>query len=156
MSREDYDGYYEKSSSRHKVFEEHKSEILEIYKDIGNVKIASSSVFDALSERHESLPGSERTFRNYIRYLCDSGQLQFAKKTRNYRAVETAQPGSQVQVDFGVQTFHNKCKVYFLATVLSFSRAKFVIFQDRPFCAVDANEALLEAFTYYGGIPHSW
>ncbi|MGF9798599.1 DDE-type integrase/transposase/recombinase, partial [Brevibacillus agri] len=65
--------------------------------------------------------------------------------------------GKQMQVDFGETKLRNSeghtVKLWFITFVLSHSRYKYVLWQDRPFTTVDVVNAHEEAFIFYGGMP---
>lgn len=66
--------------------------------------------------------------------------------------------GQQIQVDFGEKwirsVYGNRVKVRFIVFVLSYSRFKYVQFQDRPLTAVDLVRCCQECFRYICGMPH--
>jgi len=58
-----------------------------------------------------------------------------------------------MQLDFGQFRCRSGLKLYIFAAVLSASRFKFVVFQERPFKTLDVIRHLLDCFDYFGGRP---
>lgn len=79
------------------------------------------------------------------------------EKTRQYEAVDELPAGKQGQVDMGeisVETTSGRFKkVYCFGMVLSHSRQKFVLWQERPFTTESFIQAHIKAFQFYGGRP---
>lgn len=153
MSQKKYQKYLKKNGVRFKVFDNYFDEVLEVYKKNNFTKLNMAGVYDYLEEKYGKLPGGEKTFRNYINHLIQSNQLVFDKKTRIYQQVPELPFGYQMQLDFGEYRLSNGKKLYIFAAVLSASRYKFVVFQDKPFKAIDVILHLLDCFDYFGGIP---
>jgi transposase len=110
-------------------------------------------VYDVLEERHEKLPGSERTCRNYIRYLREAGELIDGVVPRIYQRVPTLPFGRQLQVDFGQYRMSSGERAYLFAAILSASRYRYVAVQDHPFTTVEVILHLLDCFENIGGRP---
>ena len=87
MDEREYLRYTERASERGKVFEPFRQEIIELYHLNRGDSIAVSSVFDVLEERHEELPGTERTLRNYIHALIEEGAITQDCNYRRYGVV---------------------------------------------------------------------
>ncbi|MBA3064885.1 IS21 family transposase [bacterium] len=153
MDGEDYLRYIEKVQYRSKMFERFKPHILEVYQKNDFQKLEKSAVYDYLEEKLEILPGSERSLRNYISYLLNTGQLEFGSKTRIYYPVEDLPYGKQMQIDFGEYRTRSGMKLYIFAAVLSASRYKYCALQDKPFTSLDLINHLLDCFEYIGGMP---
>jgi hypothetical protein len=153
MSEEDFISYLAKCKRRGKKFEPYREEITTLYKENTGRKVYTSSVFDVLEERHGSLPASERTLRNYITYLNECGGLDTGGSVRVYQKVPEAAPGSQMQVDFGVEKKSCRRPVYIFAALLSHSRYRYVAVQERPFTTIDVILHLLDCFIAFGGKP---
>ncbi len=153
MSDHDFHDYLQRCKRRGKKFEPYSEEIITLYKENEGTKVYTSSVFDVLEERHGLLPGSERTLRNYITYLSESGALESGKTARVYQKVPEAKPGSQMQVDFGVEKDSYEKPVYIFAALLSHSRYRYVAVQERPFTTIDVILHLLDCFIAFGGKP---
>ncbi len=135
-----------------KRFDPYKDEIIKIYRKNEN-KVYKSSIYDVLEEKHGQLPGSERTLRNYISYLAETGQFYENIPIRLHTPVEDLPFGQQMQLDFGEIAIASGEKVYIFASVLSASRYRYVSVQRRPFRTIDIIHHLLDCFEYIGGIP---
>ena len=153
MNEQAYLRYTERASERGKVFEPFRDEIINLYQQNQGDSIAVSSVFDVLEERHEDLPGTERTLRNYIHALIDEGTIKLACGFRQYTRVPQLPYGRQLQVDFGVQKIGNGKKVYLFVAILSASRYRYVSHQDHPFTTDDVVQHMLRCFEFIGGRP---
>jgi len=153
MNEDDFIGYLAKCRRRGKKFESYSEEIITLYNENKGRKVYTSSVFDVLEERHGELPASERTLRNYITYLSESGELDTRAVVRMYQKVPEAAPGSQMQVDFGVEKQSCSQTVYIFAALLSHSRYRYVAVQERPFTTIDVILHLLDCFIAFGGKP---
>jgi transposase len=114
-------------------------------------RVHGSSIYDVLEERYGKLPGCERTLRNYVRVLRETGEIDTSRRTPVRRPQEEAAPGDQLQVDFGEHPLAGGGKVYIYAAVLAASRARYVVVQDHPFRTVEVIGHTLEAFRYFGG-----
>jgi len=153
MSDEEFRTLQAESRHRDKVFNIFIDEILEVYKINKNKRLKTASVYDYLEEIHGKLPGTEKTFRNFIHYLVQTGKLEFKTEQRVYGQVEELPPGQQIQLDFGQYTCPSGLKLYIFATVLSSSRYKYAAFQYHPFTTIDVIIHLLNCFDILGGIP---
>jgi hypothetical protein len=102
-----------------------------------------SAVYDYLEEKLGSLPGTERSFRNYINFLIETEQLKFNNHKRIYSPVAELPYGKQLQIDFGEYRTKKGLKLYIFAAVLSASRYKYAALQDRPFTTLDLIHHLL-------------
>jgi hypothetical protein len=123
-------------------------------------KCHNSSVYDVLVEKfiendsYESLPGSERTLRNYIKYLVGSGQVEAAEKEgRVYDYVFDTPPGQQMLIDFGEIRIKKGLTVYFICMLLRYSRRICVFAQDHKYNAEEACRAIYHGFCKLGGRP---
>jgi transposase len=153
MSEDEYRKLRVSYLYRDKDFEAYRDEILEIYQANEFEKLPMSSVYDYLEELYGQLPATEKTLRNYIHYLHVTNQLEFRDQQRCYRQVAEQPYGKQLQIDFGEYTTRTGYKLYIFASVLSASRYKYVVFQERPFTTVDVIDHLLACFDFLGGIP---
>ncbi|GAI56418.1 unnamed protein product, partial [marine sediment metagenome] len=68
MSEKKYSRYIEKVRYRTRIFEPYQSHILNLYQVNNFQRLEKSAVYDYLEEKLGSLPGTERSFRNYISY----------------------------------------------------------------------------------------
>lgn len=121
--------------------------------------MSSAQIYDRIKERtkQEKLPFKERAFRNFVADIRKEYNILKATPSRQYEAVEELAYGWQRQVDMGEQwmeTAHGKKKIYCFAMVLSASRKKFGIWQEKPFTTATFVQAHLQAFEYYGGMAH--
>jgi hypothetical protein len=153
MSEEEYRVSRSCYLYRDKDFEVYRDEIFEIYKANEFEKLPMSSVYDYLEEIYGQLPATEKTLRNYIHYLHGTNQLEFRDRQRCYRQVEEQPYGKQLQIDFGEYTTRSGYKLYIFAAVLSASRYKYVVFQERPFTTADVIDHLVACFDFLGGMP---
>lgn len=153
MDQDEFLSRLEAAAERGKVFATYRDEIVEIYSNHPDKPVYSAGIYDYLVEKHGSLPGSERTLRNYLSYLKMSGALPRGKG-REYKPVSPLPYGKQAQIDFG-QEVTNLGKAYFVVVVLSRSRYRYVAAQERPFATHDVILHLVDAFEYFGGVPES-
>jgi len=117
------------------------------------MKLEKAAVYDYLEEMCGELPAAERSFRNYINYLVDTGQLVFNGNPRKYQSVEELPYGKQLQTDFGEYQAKRGLKLHMFGAVLSASRYKYCGFQKEHFTTLDLINHLLDCFEYMGGMP---
>lgn len=153
MSEKKYHKYIDRTKHRDKIYEYLKKDILEIYENNGFQQLEKSAVYDCLEEKYEVMPGKERSFRYYVTYLIDTGQLKLNENRRQYRPVEDLPHGQQMQLDFGEFRTKSELKLYIFATVLSASRYKYCAVQEKPFTTLDLITHLLNCFEFLGGMP---
>lgn len=153
MSEKKYSRYIEKVRYRTKIFEPYQPHILNLYQVNDFQRLEKSAVYDYLEEKFGTLPGTERSFRNYISYLVEKEQLKFNSNKRIYYPVAELPYGKQLQIDFGEYRTQKGLKLYIFAAVLSASRYKYCALQDRPFTTLDLINHLLDCFQYIGGMP---
>ena len=153
MSETEYQEYLIEHMFRDKEFDQFKDEILEVNAANEFKKLQASSVYDYLEERYGTLPATEKSMRNYIRYLIDNGQLTLKNNVRMYQQVPELPMGKQLQIDFGEYKMKSGLKLYIFAAVLSSSRYKYVSFQTNPFKTTCLINHLIECFEYMGGMP---
>ena len=157
MTEEEYLVYKKKRSCRTKKFDSMKDEIIELIKNILNKKPKThfylASVYDFLEEKYSNLPGSERSFRNYIQFLIENGDLEKNAGGRLYQPIDELPFGKQMQLDFGEIKISLYERVYIFGVLLSASRSKYSAVQGKPFKAIDVIKHLLNCFEYFGGIP---
>jgi transposase len=152
MSEAEFTQYRREAAYRQKKFDTHAEEILAVYEENGFQKLNVASVYDYLEEFFGKLEYSEKTLRNYVLYLQEVGTLKLNDRVRMYQKVPELPFGQQMQMDFGQYTCASGLKLYIFSSVLSASRYKFMVFQDRPFLTVDVIEHMLACFDYFGGI----
>ncbi|MGA1825021.1 MAG: hypothetical protein ACMUIP_10210 [bacterium] len=101
MNENEYKEYQKKLLFRDKVFEGYKTDILKVYEKNEFKNINVSAIYDYLEEKHDKLPGNEKTLRNYIAYLVNTNELEFNENIRCYKKVADLPFGQQMQLDFG-------------------------------------------------------
>ncbi|RKY75762.1 hypothetical protein DRQ07_11370 [candidate division KSB1 bacterium] len=153
MSEEEYQDYLAKMLFRSKEFDKFRDDIIEVYASNEFKKLQVSAVFDYLEEKHSKLPATEKSLRNYIHYLTDSGQLTVKDNVRMYQKVSPQPFGKQLQIDFGVYKMKSGLKLFIFGAVLSASRYKYIAFQDKPFTTECLLKHLLNCFDYIEGMP---
>lgn len=153
MNESDYLEYQKELESRFKILDPYMNEIIKIYEANNNIKLNMAGVYDYLCELHGELPCTEKTLRNFIRYLAETGKLHILKNARHYIKVPEMPFGRQLQLDFGAHTTQSGLKIYIFAAVLSSSRYKCVFFHDKPFTSQSLIDYLLDCFDFIGGIP---
>jgi len=153
MTEKEYLKYLQSQLYRDKAFDNLKSEILKVYTSNDNQKLQISAVYDFLEEKYKSLPGTEKSLRNYIRYLLATNQLELEENIRMYKQVPELPLGQQLQIDFGEYKTRSKLKLYIFAAVLSASRYKYIALQETPFTTLTLIDHLLNCFDYLGGMP---
>ena len=120
--------------------------------------MTSAQVRDWLCEKYH-IDAAERTVRRFVAGLREKhGITKQATPQRDYEAVDELPMGFQLQMDFGVKSVRDAyssryVKLYVAAFLLSCSRYKWGIFQDRPFTSEDLVRALYGCFEYIGGMP---
>ena len=97
MTEKEYLEYLQSQLYRDKAFDSLKSEILKVYKSNDNQKLQISAVYDFLEERYRSLPGTEKSLRNYTKYLLETNQLELEEKIRMYKQVPELPLGQQLR-----------------------------------------------------------
>ncbi|POQ98843.1 hypothetical protein AU468_11715 [Alkalispirochaeta sphaeroplastigenens] len=155
MSEQEYQAYCRRASIRRHRFDAYRKEIItliELNASDGE-QIHGSSIYDVLEERHGVLPGTERTLRNYVQALKDTGAVELKKQKPLRRPQEESKLGDQCQIDFGEYRISRGRKAYIYAAVLAASRARYVAVQDHPFRTVEVIRHTLDAFRYFGGRP---
>ena len=118
-----------------------------------NPKLRASKLYRKFSNKHLHIRVSDRTFRNFIRKIKQNTK---ANKVRYFSVIDY-KPGVQMQVDPGEMTvqsrYNEKFKVYFVVFIFSFSKMKYVYFQDKPFNTQDFITAHISCFTHFGFTP---
>lgn len=153
MSANRYRKYQQDMMYRDKAFDSFKQEIFDVYKQNGYKKLNIVALFDYLEEKLTFLPCTEKTLRNYVSYLIETGELTLQTNSRTYTKVPQLPYGKQVQLDFGEITTPAGLKIYIFSTLLSASRYKYVALQDTPFTTESTIHHILDAFDYFGGMP---
>ena len=153
MDEPQYDAYRQRALTRRHRFDVYREEVITIVElnAADGETVHGSSIYDVLEERHGVLPGSERTLRNYIRSLQETGAIDTSRRRPVRRPQDESVPGDQMQVDFGEQRIDGGKRAYIYAVVLAASRARYVAVQDHPFRTVEVIRHTLDAFRYFGG-----
>ena len=152
MSECEFSRYRREAAYREKGFDSQADEIVAIYRENGFRQLNIAAVYDYLEERFGTLTYSEKTLRNYIRYLQEIERLRIEERVRMYEKVPQLPFGRQMQMDFGMYRCRSGLNLYIFSAVLSASRYKYMIFQDRPFRTLDVISHMLNCFDYFGGI----
>ena len=155
MKEDEYLKLLDASKSRYKKVDIYKEEILSWIEEFPDMSAAQ--VYDWLHEKYEILDFKERTLRNYIHNLRETHNIKKQVSVRQYQEVEELPFGQQAQVDMGEiwlsRHDKTKIKVYCFAMVLSNSRYKFALWQERPFTTNTFILAHKLAFEFFGGMP---
>ena len=127
---------------------------------IGKPYLSAAQVEDRLKEHYDDLPTiHSKTVYNFV--LSIRAQYDIAKPPKQEQRVFEKLPetkfGKEAQVDFGETWLETnkggRKKVHFFAIVLSRSRYKFIVFEDKPFTSKTASQAHHLAFAYFQGVP---
>lgn len=155
MTVHEYKRFLEGMETRARKLDGFESDIvgwLREYPDLSAAQVA-----DWLKERKGNLDVAESTVRNYVRDLRLEYGIPKVLRIRQYEAVEDPPMGKQMQVDFGETKLRHReghlVKLRFITFVLSHSRFKYALWQDRPFTTADVVNAHEQAFAFYGGLP---
>ena len=121
--------------------------------------ITAAQLYDWCKERSplETLDFQKRSFQDYVNSIREEYDIKKPDDTRQYEASDERAPGEQGQVDMGeisvpTATGRHK-KIYCFAMVLSHSRYKYVLWQEKPFTTDTFVRAHIKAFEYFGGRP---
>ena len=152
MGPEGYREYCVAAAERSKRVAQHHDEILELYEANGFTRLNMAAVYDYLTECYGQVPYTEKTLRNYIRYLRENGTLVFRDRVRMFQKVSQMPFGRQLQVDFGEWVCPSGLKLWIFSAVLSASRYKYMAFASRPFRTLDVVGHLLDCFAHLGGV----
>ena len=167
INRETVKKYWDKPPD---VYEEerveHRARKPDVYKELiiewlkEYPDMTASQLYDWCKERSplETLDFQKRSFQNYVNSIRKEYGIKKTEKARQYEASDEREPGAQGQVDMGeiyvpTQNGRNK-KIYCFAMVLSHSRYKYVLWQEKPFTTDTFIRAHIKAFEFFGGRPH--
>lgn len=150
---------YEASCSRcrERKPDKYKAQIVQWLTDFPDMTAAQ--IYDWLKERNslEALDFQKRSFQNYVKSIRKEYDIKKPESNRQYEASDERAPGEQGQVDMGeipVLTPNGRHKkVYCFAMVLSHSRYKYVLWQEKPFTTDTFVMAHIKAFEFLGGRP---
>ena len=143
----------------------HRARKPDLYKDLivewltEYPDISAAQLYDWCKEHSplETLEFQKRSFQDYVKSIREEYNIKKPDKSRQYEASDERAPGAQGQVDMGqisVMTTSGRHKtIYCFAMVLSHSRYKYVLWQERPFTTETFIIAHVKAFDYFGGRP---
>ena len=119
--------------------------------------LSAAQIYDRLKENYPEFNASNSLVRKYVAKIKEKYNLNRITRVREYVAVPELPMGKQAQVDFGEIILKdidgNNVKLWVFLIVLSHSRYKFGIWQEKPFNAEDFVNAHEKAFKFFGGIP---
>jgi transposase len=121
--------------------------------------MSAAQVYDWIKERTclETLNFQERCFRDYVKSIREEYDIRKPETSRQYEAMDELPPGKQAQVDMGeisLETINGRHKkVYCFGMVMTHSRYKFILWQERPFTTDTFVQAHIKAFAFFGGRP---
>ncbi|MBQ6370651.1 MAG: IS21 family transposase [Firmicutes bacterium] len=157
MPPEDFAEAQTKSKKRKKKADEYRSYVvscLQKYPDM-----TAAQLYDWILEKtgKARLPFGQRSFRSYVNDIRKEYEIEKPENTRQYEAVEDLPMGAQAQVDMGEISLETPSgrhkKVYGFGMVMSHSRHKFILWQERPFTTATFVQAHINAFEFFGGRP---
>ncbi len=122
--------------------------------------LSAAQIEDRLKEHYQDLPTVDsKTVYNFVIGIRNQYDIPKPNKSsaRQFEKLAEEDFGKQAQVDFGETIMQTKQggrkKVYFFTIVLSRSRYKFVVFDDKPFTAKSSSDSHHLAFAYFQGVP---
>ena len=122
--------------------------------------LSAAQVEDRLKEYYEDLPKiHSKTVYNFVSGIRKQYDIPKPAKSseRVFEKLPEVDFGKEAQVDFGETWLQTKQggrkKVYFFTMVLSRSRYKYVVFNERPFTSQTSSQAHHFAFAYFDGVP---
>jgi len=134
------------------VYKEFVVSCLQKYPDM-----SAAQIYDWIKERTglSRLPFKKRAFRNYVNDVRREYDIPKPESTRQYEAVEDPPMGEQAQVDMGEISLETpsgrRKKIYGFGMVMSNSRQKYILWQERPWTTADFVQAHIKAFAFFGG-----
>lgn len=157
MSPEDYAARVEAAKTREKKADPHKEFVLECL--LNYPDMSAAQLYDWIKERTclETLDFQERCFRDYVKSIREAYDIKKPETSRQYEAREELPAGKQAQVDMGeisLQTINGRHKkIYCFGMVMTHSRHKFILWQEKPFTTDTFVQAHIKAFRFFGGRP---
>ena len=158
------DRYWDMSADSYKALnKKHHSSILDKHEItiVGWLEefpdLSAAQVKDWIHEHYDEM-FPERTVRNYVKTLREKHCIEKPVKSREYGCIPELPPGQQLQADFGeywcIRKGKSRIKLYLAAFILAHSRYKYVMWQTKPFTAVDFVRTLESCFEALGGTTH--
>ena len=157
MTPAEYAARFESAKNRTKKADPHKDFVLECllkYPDM-----SAAQLYDWIKERCclETLAFQERCFRDYVKSIREEYDIRKPETSRQYEAMDELPPGRQAQVDMGeisLETTNGRHKkVYCFGMVMTHSRYKYILWQEKPFTTDTFVQAHIKAFAFFGGRP---
>lgn len=137
------------------IYRSYVKACLEKYPDM-----SAAQIYDWIKEKtgKKTLEFKQRAFRSYVSLLREEYDIPKPRSTREHEACDDPPLGEQAQVDMGemlLETPIGRCKrFYCFAMVLSNSRHKYAVWQEKPFTTDSFIRAHISAFEFYGGRPN--
>lgn len=154
MDLEEAYEWVNKLKTRKRKLDPYRDDILSWLKE--HPDLSASQISDWLEERRHFKDVGDSTVRTYVSELREEYHIPKTLSFRSYEAIEELPKAKQMQVDFGekkVKTSEGKTtKLYVIAFVLSHSRYKYAVWQERPFTTRDVIRCHEKAFEFYGGM----
>ena len=157
MTADDYAEAKEIAESRSKKADKYKDRVLEYLKKYPDMSAAQ--LFDRIKEENniDCLDFKERAFRNFVSGLRIEYDIPKKVHARQYEAVDERDMGFQAQVDMGevsveLESGRHK-KIYCFVMIMSCSRMKYILWQEKPFTTDSFVSAHISAFRFFGGRP---
>lgn len=160
MSPEDYAARVEAAKTREKKADPHKEFVLECL--LNYPDMSAAQLYDWIKERTclETLDFQERCFRDYVKSIREAYDIKKPETSRQYEAREELPAGKQAQVDMGeisLQTINGRHKkIYCFGMVMTHSRHKFILWQEKPFTTDTFVQAHIKAFHFLVGAHRKW
>lgn len=157
MTPSEYAEKFESAKTRTKKADLHRDFVLECllkYPDM-----SAAQLYDWIKERSclETLAFQERCFRDYVKSIREEYDIRKPETSRQYEAMDELPPGRQAQVDMGeiiLETTNGRHKkVYCFGMVMTHSRYKYILWQEKPFTTDTFVQAHIKAFAFFGGRP---
>lgn len=157
MTPDEYAARMESAKTRIKKAAPHRAYVLECL--VKYPDMSAAQLYDWLKERTclETLDFQERCFRDYVKSIREEYDIKKPETLRQYEAMEELPPGRQAQVDMGEISLETRTgrhkKVYCFGMVMTHSRYKFILWQEKPFTTDAFVQAHIKAFDFFGGRP---
>ena len=157
MTPAEYAARFESAKNRTKKADPHKDFVMECllkYPDM-----SAAQLYDWIKERNclETLAFQERCFRDYVKSIREEYDIRKPETSRQYEAMDELPPGRQAQVDMGeisLETTNGRHKkVYCFGMVMTHSRYKYILWEEKPFTTDTFVQAHIKAFAFFGGRP---